>query len=193
MKKPCTVCQSEIPAARIKALPNTSTCVACSTEIKWSGVQVINHKTGNEVEVVKDPEAAKEFKRLSTRAGFGTVRGMATSKTNSNKNLYSSMPVKSFEASKEVYHSIGERAMLQMEIYNLDNAIKYVMEQYTTRAISDSQRCSIIKVLQEFARPKQDTKVDNIKRYNPYGKLEPKVPKDIISEEIEYAFRNWKK
>jgi hypothetical protein len=193
MKKPCTVCQSEIPAARIKALPNTSTCVACSTEIKWSGVQVINHKTGNEVEVVKDPEAAKEFKRLSTRAGFGTVRGMATSKTNSNKNLYSSMPVKSFEASKEVYHSIGERAMLQMEIYNLDNAIKYVMEQYTTRAISDSQRCSIINILCEFAKPATVPATKSQKKYNPYGKYELPTPKGIVSKEIENAFRHWKK
>ena len=53
------------------------TCVNCSTEAKWSAVPVINHKTGNEVQVVKDPEVAAEFMAKSARVGFGTMRGMS--------------------------------------------------------------------------------------------------------------------
>lgn len=192
MKKQCNVCFGPIPEGRLKVLPSTTTCVTCSTESKWSGVHVIHHKTGNEVEVIKNPQTAAEFHKLSTRAGFGTTRGLKPGASKGQRNAITIAHEK-FQANEKNYNSIGERAMMQMEIYNLDKAIKYVMEQYTTRAISDSQRCSIIKVLQEFARPKQDIKVNNIKKYNPYGKLEPKITKDIVSEEIEYAFRNWKK
>jgi hypothetical protein len=54
-------------------------CVGCSTEVKWSGVPVINHKTGNEVQIIKDPDAAAEFIAKSSRVGFGTLKGMTAS------------------------------------------------------------------------------------------------------------------
>jgi len=54
-------------------------CVACSNEPKWSGVPVINHKTGNEIQIVKDPDVAAEFLAKSARTGFGTLRGMSKS------------------------------------------------------------------------------------------------------------------
>lgn len=52
------------------------TCVNCSTEGKWSGVPVINHKTGNEIQVVKDAEVAAEFMALSNRKGFTAFQGL---------------------------------------------------------------------------------------------------------------------
>lgn len=55
------------------------TCVKCSVESKWSGVPVINHKTGNEIQIVKDPEVAAEFLAKSARVGFGTLRGVSSS------------------------------------------------------------------------------------------------------------------
>lgn len=55
------------------------TCISCSDEPKWSSVPVINHKTGNEIQIVKDPEVAAEFMAKSARVGFGTLRGMASS------------------------------------------------------------------------------------------------------------------
>jgi len=54
------------------------TCVTCSDELKWSSVPVINHKTGNEIQIVKDPEVAAEFMAKSARVGFGTLRGMSS-------------------------------------------------------------------------------------------------------------------
>jgi hypothetical protein len=38
---------------------------------------VINHKTGNEVQIVKDPAAVAEFMAKSSRVGFGTLRGVS--------------------------------------------------------------------------------------------------------------------
>ena len=37
---------------------------------------VIHHKTGNEIEIVKDPEVAADFFAKSARVGFGTLRGL---------------------------------------------------------------------------------------------------------------------
>ncbi len=55
------------------------TCVNCSVEPRWSSVPVINHKTGNEIQIVKDPEVAAEFMAKTARVGFGTMRGMSSS------------------------------------------------------------------------------------------------------------------
>lgn len=64
-------CGEEIPEKRIQL--GYSTCVACSTTKKFSGHLVVHHKTGNEYEVIKDPETAHEMKRMS-RSGFGARR-----------------------------------------------------------------------------------------------------------------------
>lgn len=68
----CKKCGEEMPVKR-KELGYTE-CIKCSTATKWAGVPVINHKTGNEIQVVKDPEVAAEFMALSNRAGFGHFR-----------------------------------------------------------------------------------------------------------------------
>jgi hypothetical protein len=61
-------------------------CIDCSCEPRWSGVPIINHKTGNEIQIIKDPEVAAEFMAKSARTGFGTLRGMSSGyKRPSNK------------------------------------------------------------------------------------------------------------
>lgn len=73
----CKKCRTSFPAQRYEL--GYSTCVDCSAEPKWSAVPIINHKTGNEVQIVKDPEDAAEFFAKSARVGFGTMRGMSSS------------------------------------------------------------------------------------------------------------------
>jgi hypothetical protein len=72
----CCKCNEPIPEPRLKALPNTHTCVECSSVGKWYTRAVITGKTTySEVEVIKDPEAAKEMKKLDKRGrtGFGSA------------------------------------------------------------------------------------------------------------------------
>ena len=72
----CTKCKETIQIARIKALPNTRTCVKCSSVGKWYTRAVITGKTTySEIEVIKDPEAAKEMKKIDKRGrtGFGSA------------------------------------------------------------------------------------------------------------------------
>lgn len=71
----CCKCQAEIPQARMLILPNTRTCVQCSTTGKWYARAVITGKTTYcEVEVIKDEAAAEEMKRYDTsgRTGWGS-------------------------------------------------------------------------------------------------------------------------
>ena len=72
--KHCKTCLIELPEKRWDL--GYRVCTSCSTESRWSGVPVINHKTGNEVQIIKDPEVAAEFLAKSARVGFGTLRGM---------------------------------------------------------------------------------------------------------------------
>jgi hypothetical protein len=72
----CKSCGQHINPKRVEL--GYHTCVSCSTEERWSGVPVINHKTGNEIQIVKDPEVAAEFMAKTARVGFGTMRGMTT-------------------------------------------------------------------------------------------------------------------
>lgn len=69
-------CTNSIPEARYRL--GYRTCLSCSKEERWSAIPVINHKTGNEIQIVKDREVAEEFMRKSSRVGFGTMRGMTS-------------------------------------------------------------------------------------------------------------------
>ena len=71
----CIKCQEEIPQGRLLILPNTRTCVQCSTAGKWYARAVITSKTTySEVEIIKDEDTAAEMKRYdaSGRTGFGS-------------------------------------------------------------------------------------------------------------------------
>lgn len=72
----CKSCEQPVHPKRIEL--GYRTCVLCSTEKMWSGIPITNHKTGNEIQIVKDPEVAAEFMAKSARVGFGTMRGMTT-------------------------------------------------------------------------------------------------------------------
>lgn len=64
MKK-CIKCSNYIPEGRVKALPNVTTCVACSTEGSYVANQVIhNDEDYTQLEFIKDPETIAELNRL---------------------------------------------------------------------------------------------------------------------------------
>jgi hypothetical protein len=71
----CSKCLEDLNQMRFNL--GYRVCVTCSEEPKWSSVPVINHKTGNEIQIVKDPEVAAEFMAKSARTGFGILKGMS--------------------------------------------------------------------------------------------------------------------
>ena len=65
----CIHCECDIHPLRLKALPNTKTCVKCSTSARKAGFPVISGKTTyNELQIV-DQETAEELYAKQNRTG----------------------------------------------------------------------------------------------------------------------------
>ena len=63
-------CGNEIHPVRIKY--GYSNCVACSTVEKYGCAPVINHKTGNSIEILSRADAER-IAKLTRRKGYGTM------------------------------------------------------------------------------------------------------------------------
>ena len=69
----CIKCQKRINPLRIKALPETKTCVNCSSVGRWYVRNVISGKTTYaETEIIKDPELAESISSMDRRTGWGS-------------------------------------------------------------------------------------------------------------------------
>ena len=69
----CIKCSKEINPLRLKALPETKTCVNCSTTSRWYVRNVISGKTTYcETEIIKDPVVAKGVAAMDKRTGCGS-------------------------------------------------------------------------------------------------------------------------
>ena len=65
----CKKCGDAIPEGRLEILPNTTTCVNCSSTSKWYVRSVITGKTTySETEVIKDQQLAESLKEMDRRA-----------------------------------------------------------------------------------------------------------------------------
>ena len=191
----CTVCSEQIPEARLKIIPGARSCVKCSTEDKWSVIPIIHHKTGNTIEIVKDRAVAEEFHRLSARVGFGTLRGLKAGQSGGPKTkLGGIVGSTAFIGTLEMFHRIGENAMIMYETFGIAKAEKIVEDAVDGRIISESQGAKILKLIRIVNEPTpvpQNAKP--VVKYNPYGKYDPKPEMSEISDEISYVFKNWKK
>lgn len=72
-------CGSDIHPKRIEL--GYSNCVNCSTEKKKAGIQIINHKTGNEIQIVSE-ETAFQFNQISSRSSYGVMNGVRSKPAN---------------------------------------------------------------------------------------------------------------
>lgn len=152
-------CSSRIPELRLSL--GYKTCVQCSTEARWSGVPVINHKTGNEIQIVKDPEVAAEFLAKSARVGFGTLRGMSTSYRKPS-NIISKIkeipdkPVPSTIVARTIlpneFETVGTEVMNILETTGSEAAYNHIQVSLQNRrifGIHANQLRSIIQALQK--------------------------------------------
>ena len=69
----CIKCNIEINPLRLKALPETKTCVNCSSTERWYVRNIISGNTEYaEAEVIKDPILADSIKNMDKRLGWGS-------------------------------------------------------------------------------------------------------------------------
>ena len=75
MNKPiCKTCKETYPQKR-KDMGYT-VCVKCSTEPGWSCSALTYHKTGNTIQIIKDPEVAHNINAMAQRKSFGVMSGI---------------------------------------------------------------------------------------------------------------------
>ena len=71
----CKVCKKEISELRLKALPNTKTCVECSTSARVAGFPIVSGKTTySELQIVAQ-DVAEELYTKQNRTG-GVAEGV---------------------------------------------------------------------------------------------------------------------
>ena len=70
----CVKCANKMPLLRY-TLYGYNYCIKCSTVEKVGGVVIVNHKTGNEIQIMP-AEIASRLYRLSQRSGYGVCNGM---------------------------------------------------------------------------------------------------------------------
>jgi hypothetical protein len=76
----CIKCNQEIPALRLKALPQTKTCIACSNTSRVAGFPIISSKTTySELQVVSQETADILYARQE-RKGNRPSEGMNQTK-----------------------------------------------------------------------------------------------------------------
>ena len=68
----CKCCGSIIPQGRVDL--GYKVCVNCSTTEQYGCAPLINHKTGNSIQIMSSSDAAR-IARLTRRKGYGTMLG----------------------------------------------------------------------------------------------------------------------
>ncbi len=63
-------CGSIIPNVRVNL--GYKTCVKCSTVEQYGCAPLINHKTGNSIQIMSQSDAAK-IAKMTQRRGYGTM------------------------------------------------------------------------------------------------------------------------
>lgn len=168
-------------------------CVKCSTVESYGCIDIVYHKTGNTVQPV-DKRTAELVNKASRRAGFGVMRGMLAGQAQKQKLSGSGIckvaPVA--KPSEDAFNEVGTVAMDLLESKSFEAASEYIYENVRNSTISISQShrlLSILKAMPAYNKPEQIVKSN----YNPYSKYEPQQSKPMVSEEVSWAFNNWKK
>ena len=68
----CIKCKTKIPQGRVNL--GYKTCVNCSTTEAYGCAPLINHKTGNSIQIMSQSDAAK-IAKMTQRRGYGTMLG----------------------------------------------------------------------------------------------------------------------
>ena len=68
----CIKCKTKIPQGRVNL--GYKTCVNCSTTEAYGCAPLINHKTGNSIQILSASDEAK-IAKMTQRRGYGTMLG----------------------------------------------------------------------------------------------------------------------
>jgi hypothetical protein len=148
LMKKCNNCTSDIPMQRLVVLPNTTVCSSCSNVDKVSAIPIIHHKTGNEIQIVADKDVANEFSKLSSRVGFGTLRGLKAGKSGGTEHKVQTRNQTINTIYKDdpaALERVGAHAVYLFDLLGFNKAEQYVTDNVNTRYISKAQGAKILR------------------------------------------------
>ena len=180
----CCKCNQPIPKARVKALPNTRTCVECSAVERNYVRTIISGKTTySEVEVIKNKDTKEYLQRLDSkgRQGFGSMLYRASKNDPSPKasslSLKTRVSRKMPEYTQANFEKVLGEAMEWLD-HDKNYAIQKIEKACKEETISGTQCRRALEIIEVF---KPTPKV-----------VEKKVEQEPVDDEILHAFRNWK-
>jgi hypothetical protein len=111
-------------------------------------VNIINHKTGNTVQVMPKDQAAA-INKIGDRKRFGTIlRGGSKSMTYNPKKIERSGCSTSFIGSKEMFDKVGEQALSILNLRGMEAALSFVQKEAKDYSINGNQAFQIQQILQ---------------------------------------------
>lgn len=155
----CKNCLTEVHPKRWEL--GYRTCTSCSSETKWSSVPVINHKTGNEIQIVKDPDVAAEFLAKSARSGFGTMKGLSTgyrkrTVTEVKVDPIQDKPVVDRELSRRPapneFEAVGSEVMALIESGKIDEVHTLIDEALQAKRIYKVHATQLLQIVNELTK-----------------------------------------
>lgn len=140
-------CGNKIPEVRVKM--GYRTCINCSNEEKWGCSQIVYHKTGNTIEVIKDKELCEQINAMAERPTFGVSRGM---KGNIRKKFEKKSIIKIKKEKEPIptFNMIGIKAMDINETKNFIEVKKYLKECIKKHWISQYRANKISNIIEKF-------------------------------------------
>lgn len=174
----CKGCGDKIPEGRLKALPNTVHCSGCSQEQAVGCVDIVYHKTGNTIQVMPK-EQADAVNKVAKRSTFGTLASMkGASGGGEKKGRYEHQVPIIRKSTQEDFELAGEKMMNWVELGDRDRALAEINDCLRSRLITPAQSRQLGELLQQLMpAPKQP--------------VQP-IRDDRVSEETQWAFKNWK-
>lgn len=163
MKAKCKKCNEAYPQKR-KDL-GYDVCVNCSTEKGWSCSALTFHKTGNTIEVIKDPEVAYNLNQMASRKSFGVMSGITgrykkwidPDKEEEQRSNRIDETGKTYEVNRTTkgvlpgktinYKQTGRVAMDILDNDGMNEAISFVTEEYKQLRLSPSDFTSLIGMI----------------------------------------------
>lgn len=170
----CKGCGNKIPQGRIDL--GYSVCVECSDVKRYGCVDVVEHKTGNTIQVLPR-EDAEQANKLTQRTGFGTLRSLRSGKTQKDKKSFGKCCSNAFVGNEKSFEQVGQQCMLWVELEEWEKIPKTLQKAVDTLMISKNQWNRLTRIFKEFI-PKEE-------------EIKEKVVEEV-GEEIHHAFRNWK-
>tara|TARA_R110000796_G_scaffold123761_2_gene238148 strand:- start:8229 stop:8765 length:537 start_codon:yes stop_codon:yes gene_type:complete len=174
----CNCCGSKIPNNRFKL--GYKLCIECSDVEKYSSINIINHKTGNTIQIV-DKETAKSV-NSKDRKGFSIpvgMRGGSKNQTYNPKNIQNGGASRSYVGSEQGFKNVGKKLMFKYDLLGYNKALEYLARAKADLEVNGLQASKLRSVLNalhgKVAKESVSTYAD--------GEINP---------EIKEVFRTWK-